>query len=180
MSPKSPKSPKSPTDLSDDDRQILRWLRDRAEIGDLIRKYSYGTDGRDFDVLRSIFADEFVCDYGPLGVFEGWEAFRAFAEATLWKFPMTQHVTTTDLIEIDGDRASTTFYGRNALHVPGPDGARLIRTGARYHQDLVRTDHGWKVVKHVCVPLWNDDQGGVTSGETMNSMAERFEGARPS
>jgi hypothetical protein len=165
--------------VTDDDRQTLRWLRDRAEIGDLIRKYSYGTDGRDLEMLRSIFADVFVCDFGPLGTFETWESFVAFAQATLFTFPMTQHVTTTDLIEVDGDRGTTTFYGRNALQVPGPDGVRLVRTGARYHQEVARTEHGWRVTRHVCVPLWNDDRGGVAAGEMMSSMAQRVEQTSP-
>ena len=166
--------------LTGDDHETLQWLRDRAEIGDLIRKYSYGTDDRDFDLLKSIFADEFLCDYGPLGTFDSWEAFQAFAQATLWAFPMTQHVTVNEWIQIDGDRATVTFYGRNALQMPKPDGVKLVRTGARYHQELARTADGWKVTKHVCIPLWNDDQGGVAAGEMMNSMAERFDSTRPS
>jgi hypothetical protein len=166
-------------EMTEDDIRALRWLRDRAEIGDLIRRYSFGTDGRDLEMLRSIFADEFVCDYGPLGTIGTWEAFQAFAEATLFTFPMTQHVTTTDLIEVDGDRATTTFYGRNALQVPGPDGTRLVRTGARYHQELVRTEAGWRVTRHVCVPLWNDDQGGVAAGEMMSAMASRVQQTAP-
>jgi len=163
--------------VDEEDRERLRWLSDRAEIGDLIRRYSYGTDLRDFEMLCSVFADDVVCDFGPVGIFEGLDQLQAFAKATIGDFPMTQHVTTNELIEIEGDRATVMFYGRNALLLPGNDG-RLVRTGARYHQELVRTDKGWKVKKHTMVPLWNDD-GGVEKSEMMTSLAARADQAAP-
>ena len=46
---------------ADDLEATVRWLRDRELIKNLYRRYAYGVDSIDFDLVRTVFHPDCVC-----------------------------------------------------------------------------------------------------------------------
>ncbi|WP_338243997.1 nuclear transport factor 2 family protein [Aurantiacibacter hainanensis] len=124
----------------------LQELRDRAAIEELLRDYGRTIDERDFDAFGNLFTEDGEYGGGPsmsVGPDAIAEGMRSTFETNLLGFAEPNfHVFFNTDIDLDGDVASATsmsFYV-----VPGDDGLPEIALMARYVDDLVRTDEGWK------------------------------------
>ncbi len=126
---------------------------DRDELVELMSRYANMPDSQDWDELpRSVFCDEFTCDFGSLGapvttfsrddwcqrmkqVFAGWTA--------------THHAITNHRIAIDGDRATIRAHVR-AEHWAPPDvaagGPNCWLVVGFYDDVAVRTPDGWRLI----------------------------------
>jgi hypothetical protein len=144
-------------EITAEERTTLQWLRDRAEIGDVMRRYATGADGRAIALMHTVFMPEAEFDFVGMAAFRGMDAFVEFFEATLFRMLMTQHIISNDVIQVEGDRATASYYAHAARTVASPEGDVLAVAGCRYDQELVRTADGWRITKHVCTPLWSDD-----------------------
>ncbi len=60
---------------------------------------------------------------------------------------LDEHVTTDDLIAIDGDRA--TRVCTLMVLQPLPDGGTVVTNRGRYEDELVRTSEGWRFASRV-------------------------------
>jgi hypothetical protein len=139
----------------------VRWLVDRAEIDDLIDRFSCDLDdrtrdGRPFDVVwvREYFTDDASVEY-PVGAATGAEAISALIDGTgMAPFQRTQHVTANHLVELDGDRGTVRF-NLIATHVFREDGTRFT-VGDYYEGTLVRTPAGWRFARQTLTVTWTD------------------------
>jgi hypothetical protein len=124
----------------------------RDDVGDVILRYARGVDRRDWDLVRSCFADDALIEgtrfSGPID--EYLETLRPGVES----FPTTMHFMGNQLADIDGERASTETYAI-AHHFADPDGRveRLVM-GVRYLDDLERRDGRWVIVRRRAVSDW--------------------------
>src|SRR4051812_27253878 len=97
------------------ERGALRRLVDRAEIADLVHRYSYCVDHQRYDELAELFTQDCVVDYGP-GIgppVHGRLAYRAMLGEPGGGFAATSHHNANILITFeDEDRASvrTSVY----------------------------------------------------------------------
>lgn len=133
----------------------VRALADRIEIDDLITRYSTALDTRDFDLLDTVFAAEADLDYEEVGGFRGDRAaFKAWMAEVAPLFEMWLHHATNRAITLDGDSATVVTYLINPVVLKGRAG--VLREGGRYHDRLVRTDDGWRIVARREEPLWHD------------------------
>lgn len=131
-----------------------RELADRYAVLQLVKVYALGVDMRDYDLTRSVFADEAHAK-GALGgapideylpkVYGGAAAFAA-----------TQHNVTNQHVEMKGDEARVLSYAI-AVHkaAPGSDQDNLTM-GVQYRDTCRRTDKGWLIVAREAVPQWTE------------------------
>jgi hypothetical protein len=122
--------------------QVQR-LADRVEITDVMSRYCFAVDFRDFEALRTVFHTDAEATYvlSPLGLglddvkLSGVDAIIDWLASVLGNLgePAPRHALTNHLIEIDGDRAQSRSYlaGGNGLytveHVRTPDGWRAAQ-----------------------------------------------------
>ena len=118
-------------------------LADRAEIHDVIIRYGWAIDTKDWSLLDSCFTDDAHVDYSsnPGGKVGPYREVRGWLEKVLSAFPVTQHLMANIDVRLDGDRATCRTM------VTNPQGAatrtaglHFFFVGGRYDDELVRTD----------------------------------------
>jgi len=125
---------------------MVRELRDRDQIARLIRSYARGVDRRNWDLVRSCFADDAVAHgsrtTGPIGPY-----LDALIPGVEY-FPTTMHFMGNQLVELDGDTAQVETYAV-AYHwkgdVAGAEHPENLVVGVRYHDTLRRHADGWVI-----------------------------------
>lgn len=124
-------------------------LLDRARITDHVLGYATGIDRRDWQLYRSIFADQLTIDFsswsGEPSATMPADDWVAGVRATLASFDATQHVLTNFLIEIGGDSATCTCYMTAHHHLVTGDLREMHSIGGHYVHDLRRAAEGWLI-----------------------------------
>lgn len=127
-------------------------LGDRYAASQLVKVYALGVDMRDYDLARSVFADEAHAK-GSLGgaaideylpkVYGGAAAFAA-----------TQHNIINQHVELNGDEARVLSYAI-AVHKSAPGSEQNNLTmGVQYRDTCRRFENGWLIVHREAVPQW--------------------------
>ena len=118
--------------------------RDRAEIIELLHRYALAIDTADWALLRAVFADDARVDFSSVGQYvegdaavRGADAIVAWLQAALAPFPDVLHFMSNHLVELRGDRASTTTY-MHVLH---------MEMGGIYRCEVVRSESGWRIAR---------------------------------
>jgi 3-phenylpropionate/cinnamic acid dioxygenase small subunit len=134
-------------------------IADRLAISDVLIRYATALDTRNWDLFRTCFTDDCVCDYDPVGPREGYADFEALARGYVEPLAATQHLVTNHVIEISGDTATARSYA-HAMHVSAT-GAQFVIAGA-YEDELVRTSDGWRI-RHRKFPIswWSGDPAAI-------------------
>jgi ketosteroid isomerase-like protein len=131
----------------------LQSVRDELDIQRVIHDYAWACDNGDWSLLKSIFSDDAHLDYtstdGPAG---SRDEVVAWLEQGLSQLRLIQHVVSNFQIDLDGDRATVRamFYCTAGFH--GIDD--MLVTGGYYDEEVVRTDHGWKIRRLVEDNRW--------------------------
>jgi hypothetical protein len=116
---------------------------DKIEIAEVMTRYCFAVDFRDFEALRSVFQPDAEATYvlSPLGLglddveLSGVDAIIEWLSSVLGNLgePAPRHAMTNHLIELDGDRARSRSYLGSGTglytveHVRTPDGWRASR-----------------------------------------------------
>ena len=136
----------------------LQELSDRLEINDLIARYSYALDSRDYDALDELFTPDAVLDYTATGAIKGTLAeMKEFVANAFTMFAGTQHLTTQTMIRFSDD--GDTAFAKSACHNPmvfgGDLAPRMMIVGLWYLDTLERTPGGWRFKERVEELLYN-------------------------
>ncbi len=132
-------------------------VADRLAITDVLHRYAWAVDAQDWALLDTVFTPDAWLDYSsnPGGFAGAYPDARAWLESVMQYFPTTQHLMSNSLIDLAGDRATAKTMVYN------PQGARtragrphLFFVGARYDDELVRTDAGWRISRRVETLIW--------------------------
>ena len=136
----------------------LQEISDRLEIQELIARYSYALDSRDYDALDELFTADAVLDYRATGAIRGsLREMKDFVANAFTMFDGTQHLTTQTLLtfSLDGD----TAHGKSTCHNPmvfgGDLAPRMMIVGLWYVDTFVRTPDGWRFKERVEEQLYN-------------------------
>lgn len=131
---------------------LLREIKDRQEIEELMYLYAEMVDRREWKMMDRVFALEATIDYTSTGGRKG--PFRetlAWLDRALDSWPINLHLISNLLIEIDGDEAQARCYFHAPMGRQGSDDTQLIITNAgRYIDKLVRTADGWRILDRYC------------------------------
>jgi 3-phenylpropionate/cinnamic acid dioxygenase small subunit len=132
-------------------------LSDRAEIHDLIVRYGWAIDTKDWALLDTCFTDDAFVDYSsnPGGVAGPYAEVRGWLEKMLSAFPVTQHLMSNIDVTLAGDRATCRTMVTNPQGAATREGPlHFFFVGGRYDDELVRTPSGWRIARRVETTLW--------------------------
>tara|TARA_A100001391_G_scaffold1033_9_gene1540 strand:- start:10699 stop:11130 length:432 start_codon:yes stop_codon:yes gene_type:complete len=129
----------------------VQEISDRFAIQDVLARYGFAMDDRDWDALDELFAPDAVLDFsaagGPKG---GLEDFKAWLPDMLATFPRIQHMVSLPDIRIDGDAALCRSIVFNPMVMRMPNGTEQVMFIGLSHRDrLVRTPEGWRIRERI-------------------------------
>jgi len=128
----------------------MQEISDRLEIQDLMVRYSYAIDSRNWDALDDVFTPDAHIDYSVFGGSVGdLPSTKAFLAEAMPNFPVYQHMVSGTTIAIDGDTAETKTQCHNPMTLGEGDDADLMVCGLWYVDKLVRTPEGWRIKERV-------------------------------
>jgi uncharacterized protein (TIGR02246 family) len=123
---------------------------DRAEIDDLLARYCFAIDLRDWEALRGVFAPDAVITYSGPRVAAGIDEIVAFFRMTASAAAVTQHLLHTSRVWATGPDTAGGLTHVTAHHVghgaamPAPEAATYTVTGT-YDDRFARTPGGWRI-----------------------------------
>jgi len=129
-------------DMAELEQRITR-LEDIEAIKQLKALYcDICDDMHNPDRIASLFAENGIWEGGDFGKAEGHDAIRELFRGFQKMFSFSQHNIMNRRIEVDGNRATGTWY------IMGPwthtEGDKEIWMTARYDDDYVKIDGAWK------------------------------------
>ena len=135
----------------------LQTLSDRAEITDVLTRYTRAIDTGEWDWLDAVFTPDAQIDYTQSGGIAA-----AYPEVKPWLaemlpafFPKRMHTLGQLDIRIDGDEASCSAYFHNPMPMDdGAGGEKIVEFGGIYHHTLTRTADGWRSVRLFEEVVW--------------------------
>ncbi|WP_288415803.1 nuclear transport factor 2 family protein [uncultured Novosphingobium sp.] len=134
--------------MNDDERVVLRELKDRQDILDCIHRYCRGVDRFDRDAVRSAYHDDALDDHGEF--VGGVEGFIDWAFAYHQRNQLrTLHSISNHLCEIDGDTAHAETYW--TFHSVNRDPPHQTTATGRYIDRFERRRCRWGIVRRICV-----------------------------
>jgi SnoaL-like domain len=135
----------------------LQEISDRIEIQDLLVRYCYAVDDRDWEAYRNVFTTEAVLDDTVTGgIRSNVEEHVAFMKKALSKILISQHAISTVLLDISGDQAAARVHCSCPMVVDVGAGKRQVFfQGLWYRDRLVRTTEGWRISELVEEGYWN-------------------------
>jgi 3-phenylpropionate/cinnamic acid dioxygenase small subunit len=136
----------------------LDAIADRLEIEEVLTRYAWALDTKEFDGLDDVFTPDAFVDYTSAGGVKGsYPEVKAWLSQVLPHFPAYQHLVTNKHIEIDGDTATSRAGFYNPMGQQQKDGSlSFFYVGGEYHDTLVRTDQGWRIAERVEKTIWTD------------------------
>ena len=120
---------------------------DRDEIGAVLRLYTRALDRGDLAALERVFLPGAKIEYHLPGVpsFE-YPGVLSFLETTLTSHKATHHVLSNMEVELRGDEASAeTYLTATHVQVDREGASHLMVLGGVYHDELVRSEAGWRI-----------------------------------
>ena len=129
---------------------------DRVEITDALYRYGSSTDRFDYeDGLRSVLADDIVAQYGNAEPMHGADAVIDFFNEFTAGCVMQHHFLSVYHVEVEGDQAKALIYHTSHQLFDRSAGIVHVLVG-RYHNELRRTEDGWKISKLTLEICWGE------------------------
>lgn len=161
-------------------RTQVRALVDREAVRDVFITFAAAMDGKDWELLETIWTDDVVFDHSAFtweGLAENiWrgkaDVMRRTVEGVSRHFA-AHHMVSNHRMMIDGDRARVVVY----LHSVHLDDAQKPEQhgdhGGWYFAELARTNEGWKIRRLAHDPVW---YGGVMKprGPATQELVEKM------
>ena len=156
---------------------LLQRLADESDLRDLIHRYAFGLDTKDWVLWRSVFADEVVMDmsdYQPEAPPRAAPADLVVKNAAVLfaGLERSQHLMGSHRYKIDGDRATITAHMRAEHWLDtGKGGDRYTMFGT-YTDDAIRTPDGWKLIRVKLALLREEGNRSLTREAVRRSRDE--------
>ena len=145
------------------DAAVLRLI-DRQEIADLLARYTFGLDTRDWALVRSCFT-ETPAFVHPGGRIDGVEGIVDRARGALESLDASQHLLGNVVVEVEpdgGTARSICYFQAQHVRAGTPGGDTYVIAGS-YTDTLVRTPDGWRIAERVQAYLWRDGNRAVVA-----------------
>ena len=133
-------------------------LEDRLAIDDLMVRYVEAIDGKEWDLLDTVFTPDAILDYSTSG---GPDAKGSYPEMKVWLrnalavFSLTQHMIGKSSVVFDGDAAHCRTIFHNPMVLPIDDtgkynpegtGQSTFVVGGWYEDTCRKMPEGWRIV----------------------------------
>lgn len=138
----------------------LAVLADQQAIRDLVHRYGYALDSRDWAMLRSCFLPDAIGRYGgdPL---RGYDQIEQLCRSILEPLSASQHLIGNVVVTVHGAEATSSCY-LHAQHVrPGTKGGEHFVFAGRYDDRIVRTSDGWRIAERTLTAMWTFGNSAV-------------------
>ena len=139
----------------------LQYLKDRAEIQELLARYFSGLDRCNKEQVRGCFTDDVRSHYDHRpptnGIEELMSGFRTFTRMVEGKMKVTTHFMGNLQVKfIEGDCAETETNAIAFLVEPSGEGQGLVNMRSlRYIDRLRRQQDGWRISDRVHTLDWS-------------------------
>lgn len=137
--------------------KAIRNLIERAEINDVVIRFTRALDAQDWQLFRSCLTEEIEIDFydstGQSASTQKAEDFATFGQTSLEGLK-TQHLNLNHEITINEDRATCISNIFAMHHRPNSYGADFFNMHGYYVMDLVRSLEGWKIEKLKQLLTW--------------------------
>lgn len=122
-------------------------------------EYAYGIDTRDWELYRSIFADDIRMDFssysGAAARSMSADDWVANVKILFTGLDATQHSMSNPLVDLDGERARCRMYMQAEHFLITDQGSNDYALGGYYDDQLVRTAGEWKITAVTLNVLWH-------------------------
>ena len=135
----------------------LEQISDRLEIQEVLTRYCYAVDDRDWNAYRAVFtADAVIDDMVTGGLRSGVDEHISYMKRALSKIVVSQHAISTVLLDVKGNEASARAHCSCPMLLDlGNGGRQVFFQGLWYRNRLVRTSDGWRIKEMVEEGYWN-------------------------
>lgn len=141
----------------------VQALSDRAEIMELRARYGRALDEKDWDLMRTVFAEDATADFALGQPFEGLEEIIRACRSQMDTLDHTQHFFGNHEIEIDGDRARGRLKLIGSAFLQTEAGSPTACLRGDYVDEYVRTDEGWRISRRELSIAWGEGNVGILS-----------------
>ncbi|WP_167582098.1 nuclear transport factor 2 family protein [Kineococcus rubinsiae] len=133
----------------------LRWLVDRAAIGDLLVEFARTLDVGDFAANTALYLPDgvFQVEGTPFRLSGHEELARTGSPSGLARYDATWHLSSNHAIDVDGDTATTRSYLLGVHRFTG-DLTRHADGAGWYDCTLRRTEEGWRFATVTIHEVW--------------------------
>jgi ketosteroid isomerase-like protein len=136
-------------------------LVDRIAITDTLYRYASCIDRRDNAGIRAVFADDLLAQYGNSEPIVGGDTVAAWIDEMTAGCVWQHHLLSVYHVDVDGDAAKALVYHTShQLFESDPETVHVLV--GRYHDELRRTDDGWRIGKLVFEILWGERRPDAT------------------
>jgi len=127
--------------------------QDFTDVLNVVHRDFLYTDAKDFDAERELWAEELTVDFGGVnpeadGVISA-DRLRDVWQKVLGPLDLTQHLVSNQIVQVDGDEASVTYY-LQSLHYHAALGESEHTNTWTHHgrgtHGLRRIARTWKIV----------------------------------
>ena len=148
----------------------VQLLLDRAEVHDVLMRYSFALDRREFPEVAACFAPDVGGEwtFGPIA---DRDALLDYIRGVA-RFHTTMHFMGNEFIEVDGDHASLQAYAMLLHRATRRDGTTFEHNPSDrlYSERLERREGQWVIVERKAEPRWAPT--GVTGAETSDPAVQ--------
>lgn len=131
-----------------------------SEIIEIYNRYAQGIDSKQWDLVRSCFADEVYIDYGAISDSSGSPEvprkardWLTYLQGVINGFDITRHTITNHRFQVKGELVECSAYLMadhvifNNPEMPIASADELVTVVGEYTNTYQRTADGWKICK---------------------------------
>lgn len=134
-------------------------ISDRIEIEDVLTRYCYAVDDREWDIYRGLFVpDAVINDRVTGGIESGVEEHVQYLKRALTKVALSQHAISTIRIDLSMNDAHVRAHCSCPMVLDlGEATKHVFLQGLWYRAAMLRTPEGWKISHLMEEGYWTHD-----------------------